>query len=106
MGNCDAYVNIAGGIKIQEPAIDLGIAMAIVSSFKNRVIDEGTIVFGEVGLSGEVRAVNMVQGRIMEARKLGFKTCIIPFVCLESVKEITGIKIIGVKNVSEAMDLI
>lgn len=106
MGNCDAYVNIAGGIRIQEPAIDLGIAMAIVSSFKNRAIDSGTIAIGEVGLSGEVRAVSMVQGRVQEAKKLGFTTCIIPYVCLESVKEIKDIKIIGVNNVREAMDLI
>ncbi len=106
MGNCDAYVNIAGGIKIQEPAIDLGIAMAVVSSFKNRAIDSGVIAFGEVGLSGEVRAVSMVPGRVQEAKKLGFKTCIIPYVCMESVKEIQGIKIIGVRNVGEAMDLI
>lgn len=106
MGNCDAYVNIAGGIKIQEPAIDLGIAMAVVSSFKNRAIDSGIIVFGEVGLSGEVRAVSMVPSRVQEAKKLGFTTCIIPYVCMESVKEIEGIKIIGVKNVGEAMELI
>ncbi len=106
MGNCDAYVNIAGGMKIQEPAIDLGIAMAVTSSFKNRPIDSKMIVFGEVGLSGEVRAVSMVPVRVQEAKKLGFTTCVIPYVCLESVKEIKGIKIIGVKNVGEAMDLI
>lgn len=106
MGNCDAYVNIAGGIKIQEPAIDLGIAMAIVSSFKNRAIDGSTIVMGEVGLSGEVRAVSMVPNRVQEAKKLGFSTCIIPAVCMDSIKEITGIKVIGVKNVGEAVDLI
>ncbi len=106
MGNCDAYVNIAGGIKIQEPAIDLGIAMAVVSSFKNRAIDSDVIAFGEVGLSGEVRAVSMVPSRVQEAKKLGFKTCIIPYVCMESVKEIQGIKIIGVRNVGEVMDLI
>ena len=72
----DAYVNIAGGIKINEPAIDLGIVMAIVSSYKNRPFDERTIVFGEVGLSGEVRAVNMPEQRVAEAKKLGFETCI------------------------------
>ena len=76
LGNYDAYVNIAGGIKINEPAIDLGIVMAIVSSYKNRPFDERTIVFGEVGLSGEVRAVNMPEQRVAEAKKLGFKTCI------------------------------
>lgn len=106
MGNCDAYVNIAGGIRIQEPAIDLGIALAVVSSFKNRAIDDGMIVMGEVGLSGEVRAVSMIPSRVQEARKLGFTTCMIPAVCMESVKEIKGIKIIGVKNIGEAVDLI
>ena len=106
IGNCDAYVNIAGGIKIQEPAIDLGIAMAIVSSYKNRAIDSGVIAIGEVGLSGEVRAVSQIQGRVQEAKKLGFTTCIIPRVCMDSVKEMKGIKIIGVGNVREAMDLI
>ncbi len=105
MANCDAYVNIAGGLKIQEPATDLGIVMAIISSFKNRPIDNGVIAFGEVGLSGEVRAVSMVPNRVQEAKKLGFSTCIIPHVCLESVKEIKGIEIIGVKNVAEVMNL-
>lgn len=106
MGNYDAYVNIAGGIRIQEPAIDLGIAMAIVSSFKNRAIDSEMLAIGEVGLSGEVRAVSQIQTRVQEAKKLGFTTCIIPQVCMESVKEIKGIKVIGVGNVREAMDLI
>lgn len=106
LGNCDAYVNIAGGIKIQEPAIDLGIAMAVVSSFKNRSIDDRLIAVGEVGLSGEVRGVSMIQARVQEAKKLGFTTCVIPFVCLENVKEIDGIKIIGVKNVRDAMNLL
>ena len=106
MGNCDAYVNIAGGIKIQEPAIDLGIAMAIVSSFKNRAVSSDMIVMGEVGLSGEVRAVSMIPVRVQEAKKLGFATCVIPSVCMDSVKEISGIRIIGVSHVGEAMDLI
>lgn len=106
MGNCDAYVNIAGGIKIQEPAVDLGIAMAIVSSFKNRAVGSDMIVMGEVGLSGEVRAVSMIPVRVQEAKKLGFATCVIPSVCMDSVKEISGIKIIGVSHVGEAMDLI
>ncbi len=106
MSNCDAYVNIAGGIRMNEPAIDLGIVMALVSSYKNRPIDEKMLVFGEVGLSGEVRAVNMPEQRVAEARKLGFETCIIPEVSLPMVKSITGIKVIGVKNVSDAMNLI
>lgn len=103
LGNCDAYVNIAGGIRIMEPAIDLGIAMAIVSSFKNRTIDNKMIAIGEVGLSGEVRAVSQIQARVQEAKKLGFTSCIIPEVCRESVKEITGIKLVGVRTVKDAI---
>ena len=103
LGNCDAYVNIAGGIKMNEPAIDLGIVMALVSSYRNRPIDEKTIVFGEVGLSGEVRAVNMPEQRVAEAKKLGFETCILPEVSLKMVKEIEGIRLVGVKTVNEAV---
>lgn len=106
LSNCDAYVNIAGGIKMNEPAIDLGIVLAIVSSYKNRPIEEKTIVFGEVGLSGEVRAVSMPEQRVAEAKKLGFTTCILPAVSLESVSNITGVEVIGVKNINEAIRLI
>lgn len=106
LSNCDAYVNIAGGIRMNEPAIDLGIVMAIISSYKNRPLDEKMIVFGEVGLSGEVRAVSMPQQRVQEAKKLGFETCVLPAVSLEQVKEIQGIKMIGVKNISDAMNVI
>lgn len=106
LSNYDAYVNIAGGVKMNEPAIDLGIVMAIVSSYKNRPIDEKTIVFGEVGLSGEVRAVSMPEQRVAEAKKLGFETCILPEVSKDMVKGIEGIKIIGVKNIGDAMQLI
>lgn len=106
LANCDAYVNIAGGIRMNEPAIDLGIVMAIVSSYKNRPVDERMIVFGEVGLSGEVRAVNMPEQRVAEAKKLGFETCVVPQVSLDMVKGIKGIKIIGVKTINDAMNLI
>lgn len=106
LSNYDAYVNIAGGIKMNEPAVDLGIVMAIISSYKNRPIDEQMIVFGEVGLSGEVRAVNMPEQRVAEAKKLGFKTCIMPEVSVEAVKNIKGIKIIGVRTVNEAIDIL
>ena len=77
-----------------------------VSCYKNRPFDERTIVFGEVGLSGEVRAVNMPEQRVAEAKKLGFETCIVPEVSLDSVKSIGGIKIIGVKSINEAIGLI
>ena len=106
LGNCDAYVNIAGGIKMNEPSIDLGIVMALVSSYRNRPIDEKTIVFGEVGLSGEVRAVNMPEQRVAEAKKLGFETCILPEISLKMVKEIQGIRLVGVKTVNEAVGII
>ncbi len=103
LSSCDAYVNIAGGIRMNEPAIDLGIVLAIVSSYKELPIDEKTICFGEVGLSGEVRAVSMAQQRIQEAKKLGFTTCILPKVCLDTVREIEGIRLVGVSNVKEAV---
>lgn len=106
INDCDAYVNIAGGIKLNEPALDLGIVMAIVSSYKNKIIDSKTIVFGEIGLSGEVRAVSMVEQRIAEAAKLGFERCILPQTSLEGVKNKYNIELIGVKNVAEAINLI
>lgn len=103
LSQCDAYVNIAGGIKINEPALDLAIVMAIMSSYKDRAISNNTICFGEVGLSGEVRAVNMAEQRVLEAKKLGFEVCILPKVSLESIGRIDGIKLIGVSNVKEAV---
>lgn len=106
IGDCDAYVNVAGGIKVQEPAIDLGIVMAIASSFKNRAVPEDVVVFGEIGLSGEVRAVSMAQVRVQEAKKLGFSTVILPESNRGACKEISGIKLVGVKNVQEAIEFI
>lgn len=106
LSNYDAYVNIAGGIRISEPAVDLGIVLALVSSYKNRPVSEDVLVFGEVGLSGEVRAVNMPEQRVSEAKKLGFQTCILPAVSLDAVKNIQGIKLLGVKSINEAIDLI
>ena len=106
LGNCDAYVNIAGGIRMNEPAIDLGIVMAIMSSYRNRPIDEKTIVFGEVGLSGEVRAVSMPEQRVNEAKKLGFETCILPEVSLKMVKGISGIRLVGVKTINDVAGFI
>ena len=103
LGNCDAYVNIAGGIRMNEPAIDLGIILALVSSYKNRPIDEHMICFGEVGLSGEVRAVNMAEQRVLEAKKLGFTVCILPEVSKSALPDIDGIRLIGVKNVKDAV---
>lgn len=106
MSSSDAYVNVAGGIKVSEPALDLGIVIALVSSFKNRAVDEQTVIFGEVGLAGEVRAVSQVQQRVNEAIKLGFTTCILPQVCLKNIKNSDKINLIGIRNVSEAINLI
>ena len=107
LSECDAYVNIAGGIRMNEPAIDLGIILAILSSKLDKPIDEKTICFGEVGLSGEVRGVSMAEQRVLEAKKLGFERCILPQVCKNAIlHNIEGIKLIGVNNVKEALDAI
>lgn len=102
----DAYVNIAGGIRMNEPAIDLAILLAIVSSYRDIVIDEKTVAFGEVGLSGEVRAVSMVEQRVGEAKKLGFETVILPAVCMKAVEKIGGIRLIAVDNIKDAIGYI
>ncbi|MBQ9886209.1 MAG: DNA repair protein RadA [Lachnospiraceae bacterium] len=106
LSECDAYVNIAGGIKINEPAIDLAIVMALASSAKDNFVDEKTVVFGEVGLSGEVRAVSQAEQRVKEALKLGFTSCIVPQVCIPQLSMIQGINITGVSTVSEAIKLL
>ncbi|MDD3278392.1 MAG: DNA repair protein RadA [Lachnospiraceae bacterium] len=99
----DAYVNIAGGIRMNEPAIDLGIILAIVSSYRDVVIDEKTVAFGEVGLSGEVRAVSMAEQRVQEAKKLGFESVILPCACMKSVENIKGIRLLAVDNIKDAI---
>lgn len=109
LSNYDACVNIVGGIRMNEPAADLGIVMAIASSYKNRPVPEDAIVFGEVGLSGEVRAVTMPEQRVAEARKLGFKTCIIPEVSLKALQGVSGkpgINIMGVKSVNQVISML
>lgn len=105
LGDMDAYVNIAGGIKINEPSVDLATVMAIISSFRNKPVDGNTVIFGEVGLSGEVRAVAQAEQRVREAKKLGFQTVIMPYANInENLKKITGIRLIGVKNINEAKE--
>ncbi|MBQ8306868.1 MAG: DNA repair protein RadA [Blautia sp.] len=102
LGNCDAYVNIAGGMKMTEPAVDLAICLAIMSSYKDIVIPDDVMAFGEVGLSGEIRSVTMAEQRVQEARKLGFTTVILPEVCRNSIKNKEGIKLVFVSRVKEA----
>lgn len=106
IGDYDAYVNIAGGMKITEPAIDLGIALSIISSFRDKPLPNDMIAFGEIGLSGEVRAVNAALSRVAEAKKLGFKKCMLPKANVEAASEISGIELIGVSSISEALNYI
>ena len=103
LDSCDAYVNIAGGMRLNEPAIDLAIVCAIISSYKNFEISGRTIIFGEVGLTGEVRAVNMVEQRVMEAKGSAPSVCIVPQVNMKSLEKVEGIAVIGVSTVMDIM---
>jgi len=104
LGDFDAYVNIAGGIRLNEPAVDLAVCMALVSSFKDITIDRETVLFGEVGLGGEVRAVSMADQRIREAKKLGFKKVIMPLSNARNIKLVPDFDVIGVSTVKEAVE--
>jgi DNA repair protein RadA/Sms len=105
LADCDAYVNVAGGMRITEPALDLAVITAILSSFKNKALDNKTVIFGEVGLTGEVRAVNMAEQRVAEAAKMGFELCILPQANKEHIKG-NGIKLIGVRNIQEVLGIL
>lgn len=102
----DAYINVVSGMKINEPSVDLGVIAAVASSFKNLSIPKDVVVIGEVGLTGEVRTVNLIDKRLKEAEKLGFKTCIIPESNKKQLKEKYKMDIIGVKNINEALKAI
>lgn len=110
LGDCDAYINVAGGMRINEPALDLAIIAAILSSYRNLALDSGTICFGEVGLVGEVRAVNMAEQRVLEAAKLGFRRCILPQVNkkqLEISQEmLNGMQLIGINTIHEVLGVL
>ena len=106
LGSQDVYLNVVSGIRISEPAIDLGIILAVVSSFKNISIPKDVVAIGEVGLTGEVRAVNMIEKRLKEAEKLGFKKCIIPENNKKLLKDNYKLDIIGVRNINEALRII
>ncbi len=103
LGSQDIYLNVVSGIKISEPAVDLALILAVASNFKNISIEKDTVVIGEIGLTGEVRAVNLIDKRLKEAEKLGFKTCIIPESNKKLLKDTYKLDIIGVRNVLEAM---
>ncbi|KXZ38942.1 DNA repair protein RadA/Sms [Alkalithermobacter thermoalcaliphilus JW-YL-7 = DSM 7308] len=102
--NQDVYINVVGGIRISEPAADLGIALSIASGFRNIEIRQDTVVAGEIGLTGEVRGVSFIEKRIIESKKLGFKRIVIPKNNLSGTEKVQGIEIIGVKNIKEALE--
>lgn len=105
--NLDTYINIVGGIRLDEPAADLAVAMALVSGLRDIPIDENTIAFGEIGLSGELRSVPRAQARVNEAERMGFTHCILPTACLKQINSTPGgIKLIGVKRLSDAVAFI
>ena len=106
LGSQDIYLNVVSGIKIQEPAVDLGMILAVASSFRGIPIPTDLVAIGEVGLTGEVRSVNMIEKRLKEAEKLGFKKCIIPENNKKLLKEKLKLDIIGVKNVEEALRIL
>ena len=103
LGSQDIYLNVVSGIRINEPAVDLGMIIAVASSFKNISIEKSTVIIGEVGLTGEVRAVNLIDKRLKEAEKLGFKKCIIPESNKKLLKEKYKLDIIGVRTVNDAL---
>ena len=103
----DAYVNIVGGMRLDEPAADLAIALSIVSAIKDNPIDENTIAFGEIGLSGEIRSVTRIASRIAEASRLGFTRCILPKTALKQLSTCpANLELCGVRSLKEAIDLI
>ncbi|MCX4326148.1 MAG: DNA repair protein RadA [Lachnospiraceae bacterium] len=110
MGGYDAYINVAGGMKINEPALDLGIVAAILSSYRNQAFDSRTVCFGEVGLVGEVRAVNLPEQRVMEAAKLGFERCILPKTNIQKLgngtNNLNGMQVMGVGSIYELLEVI
>lgn len=106
MSDCDAYVNVAGGMRITEPALDLAIIAALISSQTGKAMDDGTVIFGEVGLVGEVRAVPQAEKRVAEAVKTGYRTCILPYANKVAVEkggnvDLGNIRLVGIKNIRE-----
>jgi DNA repair protein RadA/Sms len=106
MGDQDIFVNVAGGMRVDEPAADLGIVSAMVSSFLDRPVDKNLVVFGEVGLAGEIRAVSQPEVRIKEARKLGFSRCLLPKGNLEACSRIEALEIVPVESVKKLIDIL
>jgi len=106
MAGNDIFMNVAGGVKVSEPAVDLGIAAAVASSFLDRAIPEKMMLLGEVGLAGEVRGISQLEPRISEVRKMGFTRCIVPKSSLKAVSKMDGIELIGINQLAEMMDIL
>lgn len=104
--NLDAYVNIVGGLKLDEPAADLSVALALASSLRDVPIDDETIAFGEIGLSGEIRSVSRVDSRVREAVRLGFKRCIVPYSAKKLLNSVKDVELVFVKTLGEALKII
>lgn len=104
LGGMDIFTNVVGGLKLVEPALDMGVVLSLASSLKEIPIEPGLIAFGEVGLSGEIRAVSQAETRLKEASKIGFKRAIIPRSNAERLSGVKGIEVIGVANISEALE--
>ncbi len=102
----DIFLNVAGGMKVEEPGADLGVIVSIASSFRDKVIDPEVVIFGEVGLGGEVRGISQAEGRVKEAARLGFKRCVLPRQNQEKIKPVKGIEFVGARTVQEAMEVL
>ncbi|HNJ73107.1 MAG TPA: magnesium chelatase domain-containing protein, partial [bacterium] len=106
LGQYDVFLNIAGGLKTDEPAIDLAVALAVASSHRDFVVDPYTAVIGEIGLGGEVRAVSFAERRVREALKLGFETVILPKSNMKDVSFVSGVNLIGIRRIEEVLDAV
>ncbi|MEL6615567.1 MAG: magnesium chelatase domain-containing protein, partial [Bacteroidota bacterium] len=106
MNQHDVFLNVAGGIRLDEPAVDLGVALAIASSARDVPLDSSTVVFGEVGLGGEIRAVSRVEARLAEAKQMGFESAMLPKANLRGLEAPKGIKLVPVSRLKEAIDLV
>jgi DNA repair protein RadA/Sms len=106
MAGHDIFMNVAGGVKVSEPAVDLGIAAAVASSFLDKPLPEKTMVLGEVGLAGEVRGISQLAPRISEIRKMGFTRCIVPRSSLKAMGKAEGIELLGISQLSEMMEIL
>lgn len=104
LSSYDSYINITGGIRVIEPAVDAAVAVAVASSYRNVPVDPDTLVFGEIGLTGELRAVTEAKKRVLEAQKMGFKTCIVPKANYREASNVEGIRVLCAQSVEELLE--